>query len=106
MALVKVTGEVTKPLAGLGYQISERITVQYGASAGQSFETKWAVWTKETLNIGDIIDVTGTVGLKQREYVDEHGLNKTTIDRSINDPKITVAKAAAPAPVVTESEPF
>jgi hypothetical protein len=103
MSYVKITGTVVKPLGEVGWQVDETVNVAFGPSAGKSFPVKWAVWTKENLNIGDLVDVSGVLALKQREYLDEHGIPKTTIDRSINECTIKVARAAAPA---TGSEPF
>ena len=103
MAYAKVTGTVTKPLLDKGYEISETVTVAFGPSAGQSWPVRWAVWTKQPLNLGDLVDVAGELTVKQREYLDERGNPKTVIDRSVNADTITVARAAQPT---TGSEPF
>ena len=103
MAYAKITGTVIKPLGNVGWQVDEIITVTVGPSAGQSWPVKWAVWTSEKLNIGDLVDVSGELALKQREYLDERGNPKTVIDRSLNEPTVKVARAAEPT---TGSEPF
>lgn len=85
MASVTITGRVGKPLGTSGVEVWETITLP----TGQSFEKKWAVWGRTDLTTDTQVNVTGTGSWKVREYTNQNGETKQTIDASINNPEIT-----------------
>lgn len=92
---------------GSGYSIVE----SYTSKTGETFKTYFTVWSKDLLDPGTQIKVSGKYSDKLAE-VEKDGEIKRYINRSINDPKIEVlaASAVAPAvdsfPVVDEDAPF
>jgi hypothetical protein len=99
MSLVRIEGYVDSKLGTSGYAIKETIKTD----AGQMWEVRWAVWTKQELALGDMVQVDGDLGVKIREYTNAAGNPAHTVDRNINNPTIKVLKTTtAPG----ESEPF
>ena len=85
MASVTITGRVGKELGTSGYEVWETINLP----SGQSFEKKWAVWTTPAPASDTTIIVTGTGSWKVREYTNQNGETKHTIDASLNDVKVS-----------------
>jgi hypothetical protein len=107
MALTRIEGHVDTKLGSSGYAIKETIKTD----AGQMWEVRWAVWTKQELALGDFVRVDGDLGVKMREYTNAAGMPAHTVDRNLNNCTIKVLKKAvvvddlfdaAPSP----SEPF
>lgn len=100
MALIRIEGYIDSKLGSSGYAVKETVKTD----AGQMWEVRWAVWTKQDLTINDFIQVDGDLGVKIREYQDSAGNTKQTIDRNINNPTIKVIKANQNT--LGEVEPF
>lgn len=67
---------------------------------GRSFPKTYTVWASEAPPIGTIVQVTGEVTIKQREYAAPSGM-KTAIDINFNNPNVTIMGApATPAQAV------
>lgn len=99
MSLVRIDGYVDSKLGSSGYAIKETIKTD----AGQMWEVRWAVWTKQELNIGDMVQVDGDLGVKIREYTNAAGNPAQTVDRNINNATIKTLKTTTSS---NESEPF
>lgn len=92
MASVTITGRVGKELGNSGFEVWETITLP----SGQSFEKKWAVWTTPAPATDEIVTVRGAGSWKVREYTNQAGETKHTIDASLNDVKITNSSETTP----------
>lgn len=91
MALIKVEGTVDKPLGDSGFIILETIKL----NDGRTFDKKWKVWTKtETPAFGSVVEVVGEHGAKINEYQAFDGTTKHSIDLNVNNPKVTILRAA------------
>ena len=100
MALTRIEGYIDSKLGESGYAIKETIRTD----GGQTWEVRWAVWTKQPLVIGDFVQVDGELGVKIREYQDINGATKNTVDRNLNNTTVKVIKPNATDR--TEPEPF
>lgn len=65
---------------------------------GRSFPKTYTIWASEAPPIGTIIQVTGEVTIKQREYAAPSGM-KTAIDINFNNPNVTILGTPKPATV-------
>jgi hypothetical protein len=59
---------------------------------GRSFPKTYTVWASIAPPVGSIVQVTGEVTIKQREYAAPSGM-KTAIDINFNNPNVTVMGA-------------
>ena len=91
MAFIKVEGIVDKPLGDSGFIILETIKL----NDGRTFDKKWKVWTKaEIPAFGSFVEVVGEHGAKINEYQAFDGTTKHAIDLNVNNPKVTILRAA------------
>lgn len=113
MAFIKVEGIVDKPLGDSGFIILETIRL----NDGRTFDKKWKVWTKDTIPaFSSFVECVGEFTAKANEYTAYDGSIKHGIDLNINNPKVTVLRAAETAspdvvsdwatPTTTEPAPF
>lgn len=91
---------------GTGYSIFE----SYTSKTGETFKTYFTVWSRDLLEPGTQIKVSGKYSDKLAE-IEKDGEIKRYINRSINDPKVEVLVASTPAvapasAVVDEDAPF
>lgn len=98
---------VTRPVGDRGaFAVEETITLP----DGRSFPKSYTIWASEAPPKGTIVQVTGEVTIKQREYAAPTGM-KTAIDINFNNPNVLIMGSpvetvpeAAPAPFVPVSE--
>lgn len=89
MAFIKVEGLVGDPLGQSGFTLVETIKT----FDGRIFDVYWKVWTKTVPTQGSFVEVSGEFSSK----IDLYNPEKPKVDRSINEPKVNVLRAAAPA---------
>jgi hypothetical protein len=95
MAFIKVEGLVGDPLGQSGFTLVENVKTY----DGRQFDVYWKVWTKTIPTQGAFVEVTGEFSSK----LDLYNPEKPKVDRSINDPKVTVLRDAT---VTQDSSPF
>lgn len=83
------SGVVTRAVGVRGaFAVEETITLP----DGRSFPKSYTVWAAECPPIGAIVQVTGEVTIKQREYAAPSGM-KTAIDVNFNNPAVVIMGA-------------
>ena len=86
------SAEVIRTVGDRGaFAIQETITLP----DGRSFPKTYTVWASIAPPVGTIVQVTGEVTIKQREYAAPSGM-KTAIDINFNNPNVTVMGAPMP----------
>jgi hypothetical protein len=78
--------EVTRIIAGYGVEVTESWT----SKTGDTRKSYYTVWTKENLEVGDVINVKGVLSVKLDEY-EYKGEMKHKAVANINSPKIQKA---------------
>lgn len=81
---------------GHGVQVVEK-----WESKGKTGQTRFTVWfdSEHGLSVGDKIDVSGLLGAKVGEpWTDRDGNQRTSVELSLNSPRIGSEKAAQSAP--------
>jgi len=90
MAFIKVEGIVDKPLGDKGFIVLETIRL----NDGRTFDKKWKVWVSPIPAFGSFVEAVGEFSGKPSEYQAFDGTTKHGIDLNINNPKVTVLRAA------------
>lgn len=91
------SGQVVRHVGTRGaFAVEETITLP----DGRSFPKTYTVWAEIAPPIGSIVQVTGELTVKTREYAAPSGM-KTAIDINFNNPNVTIMGApATPAEAV------
>jgi hypothetical protein len=92
MALIKVEGIVDKPLGDKGFILLETIKL----NDGRTFDKKWKVWVTPIPAFDSFVEAVGELSTKINEY-EMGGETKRNVDLNINNPKVTVLRAAVVA---------
>lgn len=86
------SGQVVRHVGTRGaFAVEETITLP----DGRSFPKTYTVWAEIAPPIGSIVQVTGELTIKTREYPAPSGM-KTAIDINFNNPNVTVLGAPMP----------
>lgn len=83
---------------GHGVQVVEK-----WESKGKTGQQRYTVWfdSEHGLSVGDVIDVSGMLGAKVGEpWTDRDGQQRTSVELSVNSPRIGSSPAAPVGPVV------
>jgi len=75
--------EVIRIIEGYGVSVAE----SYKDRNGEVRKSYYTVWTKETLAVGDLINVKGLLSVKLDEY-EKDGEIKQTASANVNSPTI------------------
>lgn len=87
------SGQVVRHVGTRGaFAVEETITLP----DGRSFPKTYTVWAEIAPPIGSIVQVTGELTVKTREYAAPSGM-KTAIDINFNNPNVTILGSARPA---------
>ena len=87
---------------GHGVQVVEK-----WESKGKTGQQRYTVWfdAEHGLSVGDVIDVSGMLGAKVGEpWTDREGQQRTSVELSVNSPRIGSSPAAPAGPVVDAFE--
>jgi hypothetical protein len=93
MAFIKVEGIVDKPLGDKGFILLETIKL----NDGRTFDKKWKVWITPIPAFSSFVEAVGELSAKSNEYQAFDGTTKHGIDLNVNNPKVTVLRAAVEA---------
>lgn len=94
------SGTVTRRVGDRGaFALEETINLP----DGRSFPKSYTVWASECPPIGSIVQVTGEVTIKQREYAAPSGM-KTAIDVNFNNPNVIILGSPKPESEVATAE--
>lgn len=93
------SGEIVRHIGSRGgFAVQETINLP----DGRSFPKTYTVWYEgETIPVGSIVQVTGEITVKLREYPAPSGM-KTAADVNVNNPTVTVIGRAVEAEPVAE----
>ena len=83
---------------GHGVQVVEK-----WESKGKTGQQRYTVWFdgEHGLSVGDVIDVSGMLGAKVGEpWTDREGQQRTSVELSVNSPRIGSSPAAPVGPAV------
>lgn len=109
MAVVKVTGKVSKVFGASGQGLS--LVESYKAASGEDYTRTWTVWFAVAHNLVDGQDVTvfGQLSTKIEDFEGRDGKPGRKVKLDINNAQVAevVAPVAPPAPVaVNTNAPF
>lgn len=91
MAFIKLEGIVDKPLGDSGFIVLETIRL----NDGRTFDKKWKVWSRDNQPaFGSFVEVVGEFSAKLNEYTAHDGSTKHGVDVNVNNPKVTILRAA------------
>ena len=94
------SGAVTRRVGDRGaFAVEETIYLP----DGRSFPKSYTVWASEAPEVGTIVQVTGEVTIKLREYAAPRGM-KTAIDVNFNNPNVIVLGSPKPETEVGTAE--
>lgn len=104
MAIVSLKGVEVARVNQKGYGVQ---VVEKWESKGKAGQTRFTVWFEgeHGLAVGDVIDVSGFLGAKIGEpWTDRDGNPRTSVELSVNSPRIGSSPAAPSGPVVDAFE--
>lgn len=91
MALVKIANaEVTRLIPGYGFKAASEIKL---GNTGDTKKEYYTVWTDAKVQEGDLVEITGTLGVKIEEFTGRDGSPKTVAAIHVNDAKVVSADA-------------
>lgn len=100
MAIVSLKGVEVARVNSRGHGVQ---VVEKWESKGKTGQTRFTVWfdAEHGLAVGDLIDVSGLLGAKIGEpWTDRDGNARTSVELSVNSPRLGGSPAAPSAPVV------
>ena len=110
MAIVSLKGVEVARVNSKGHGVQ---VVEKWEKGGKTGQTRFTVWfeSEHGLSVGDRIDVSGLLGAKIGEpWTDRDGNPRTSVELSVNSPRLGSSPAAPAAPVVDafndETVPF
>jgi len=95
MAIAYATGNVERVLSGNFAGVGLVIAESYKTKTGEERTTRYTCWFEEdpSVNIGDLITVSGALSAKVDEWTDKDGQARTTAKISLNRAKISHKEA-------------
>jgi hypothetical protein len=91
MALVKIaSAEVTRLIPGYGFKAASEIKL---GSTGDTKKEYYTVWTDAKVQEGQVVEITGALGVKIEEFTGRDGQPKTVAAIHVNDAKVVLADA-------------
>lgn len=71
MATITIeNAEVTSTMrGGIGF----RAQTQYKTRGGDMIPEKWVIWTKDPVNVGDVVNITGLFSKKDESFTNDKG---------------------------------
>lgn len=84
MAIVELrNAEVTRIIEGYGAVVTE----SYKDKNGETRKSYFTVWTKEKLDLGEVVNVKGILSVRLNSY-EKNGRMESNAESSINNAKI------------------
>lgn len=90
MAKVTVDLEVSRIIEGYGFKGFEKATIK-----GEERKIYYTVWTQDRVNEGDVVSVSGLLGVKLEEFTGRDNKPKQIAAIHVNNAKVQL-KADAP----------
>jgi hypothetical protein len=85
---------------GTGYKVEVKVP-------GQDWGRSFTVWASDRPPLGASVNVTGELSWKMREYTNQQGEVKQTVDMNINNPTYEIITPVTPEPMIqTDQVPF
>lgn len=105
MAIVKLKDVPVTYLnqSGNGVKVTES-----SESGGKTYKTQYTLWFKEPsgLSIGDVVSVSGFLNAKiGKAWTDRDGVERTSVELSINSPKLDGEVQVSHVPVQEQEAP-
>ena len=88
---MKVKAEVTvsRIIEGYGFEAYETRKTR----EGEDFKVYLTVWTKESVQVGESLEVTGDLSAKVDSYTGKDNQPRSKVSLNVNDPKLTREQA-------------
>lgn len=84
MALIELReAEVTRLINGYGAVVAEA----YKDKSGETRKSYYTIWTKDSLQVGDLLNIKGVLSVKLDSY-EKNGQQEFKAVANINNPKI------------------
>lgn len=99
MAIVQLKDVTVTRLNGRGNGLKVTETSE---SKGKTYRTQYTVWFNEPsgLAVGDVVSLSGFLGAKVGDpWKGDDGVERTSVELSVNNPRLDGDRPAAPAPV-------
>jgi len=106
MAVVKVTGKVSKVFGASGQGLS--LIESYKAASGEDYNRTWTIWFAVSHNLvaDQVVTVYGQLSTKIEDYEDRNGQPARKVKLDINNAQVDAPQVAVVAPPVVTNAPF
>jgi hypothetical protein len=82
--------EVTSLIkGGIGF----RAQTQYRTKDGEMIPEKWTVWTKDPVQVGDIVNIAGLFSKRDESFTNDKGEFIKYVGIHVNNPKVAKIQA-------------
>jgi len=79
--------EITRVMEGHGFQAE----TNYQMKNGETKTEKYTIWTKDSYQVGQVVNVEGLHSVKMEEFTNQQGENIKYARAHVNNPNVTLS---------------